>query len=139
MPIKPPTPTRPAPAKKRALSPRGRGSVAPKRPDDLLLALFAENVRRVRLRKGVTQSAMADAADIDRTYASGIERAQRNVSIRNIQRVADALEVDVRVLFDPALAEHPLWGGDLPSKVGSDTTSDGSALLHKRPAGPSGR
>ncbi|MES2717837.1 MAG: helix-turn-helix transcriptional regulator [Pseudomonadota bacterium] len=72
----------------------------------------------MRLRKGITQMAMADAADIDRTYASGIERALRNVSLRNVQRIADALDVDVRVLFDPALAAHPLWGGDLPPKVG---------------------
>lgn len=126
MPTKQPTTPKAAPAKKRVLSPRGRGSVAPKRPDDQLLALFAQNVRRVRLRKGITQMAMADAADIDRTYASDVERAQRNVSLRNVQRIADALDVDVRLLFDPVLAEHPHWGGDLPPKVGSDWPIVGS-------------
>lgn len=121
MPTEPsPTPNSP-PLKKRAtLSPRGRGSVAPARADDLLLALFAQNVRRVRLRRGITQSAMADAADIDRTYASGVELAKRNVSLRNVQRIADALAVDVRVLFDPALAADPLWGGELPPKIGQE-------------------
>lgn len=83
--------------------------------------LFALNVRRVRLKMGRTQTEMADAADIDRTYVSGVERALRNVSIRNIQRIADALEVDVRVLFDPELSTDPLWGGELPPKVGQET------------------
>jgi len=106
---------------KKVLSPRGRGSVVPARADDQLLVLFALNVRRVRLKMGRTQTEMADAADIDRTYVSGVERALRNVSIRNIQRIADALEVDVRVLFDPELSTDPLWGGELPPKVGQET------------------
>jgi transcriptional regulator with XRE-family HTH domain len=60
----------------------------------------------------MTQAAMADAADIDRTYASGVERAQRNLGIHNIQRIADALSVDVRILFDPDLESDRVWGGN---------------------------
>ena len=103
---------------RKALSPRGRGSVTPQRNDGELLALFAQNMRRVRLKLGRTQDDLADAADIDRTYVSGVERSLRNVSLRNIQRIADALAVDVRVLFDPHLERDPRWGGALPSKVG---------------------
>lgn len=84
-----------------------------------MLKLFGANVRRVRVLQGVAQEGLADAADLDRTYVSGIERARRNVSIRNIQRIADALSVDVRVLFDPGLANDPRWGGALPPRRGN--------------------
>ena len=63
----------------------------------------------------MTQAEMADAADIDPTYASGVEQARRNLGIHNIQRIADALRVDVRVLFDPELERHPTWGGEVPA------------------------
>lgn len=86
---------------RKPLSPRGRGA-APAPPDeDRLLRLFANNVRAVRLLRALSQEALADLCDLDRTYISSIERQRRNVSIRNIQRIADALDIDVRVLFDP--------------------------------------
>jgi transcriptional regulator with XRE-family HTH domain len=58
-------------------------------------------MRRIRLSKALSQEELADRADLDRTYVSGIERKKRNLGIRNIQRIADALGVDVRQLFAP--------------------------------------
>lgn len=72
--------------------------------DSRLLEVFALNVRLVRGIKGLSQEGLADLSDLDRTYISGIERKLRNVSIRNIQRIADALQVDARILLDPDLA-----------------------------------
>ena len=92
---------------KAPLSPRGRGSVAAVAAPDRLLTLFAQNLRLVRKTQELSQEALADLCDLDRTYISGIERQLRNVSIRNIQRIADALAVDARVLLDPELAKHP--------------------------------
>lgn len=115
MPSSPPPRSRTAAKPRKPLSPRGRGSVAPSRADGALLKLFAANVRRVRLLTGLTQAEMADAADIDPTYASGVEQARRNLGINNIQRIADALRVDARVLFDPDLERHPTWGGEIPA------------------------
>lgn len=69
--------------------------------DDRLLRLFADNMKRLRQERQLSQEALADLCDLDRTYISGIERKRRNLAIRNIQRIADALEVDVRELFDP--------------------------------------
>lgn len=89
---------------KEPLSARGRGSVKNPPPDGRLLEVFAVNVRLIRGIKGLSQEALADLSDLDRTYISGIERKLRNVSIRNIQRIADALQVDARILFDPELA-----------------------------------
>lgn len=69
--------------------------------EDRLLRLFADNMKRLRLEKQLSQEALADLCDLDRTYISGIERKRRNLGIRNIQRIADALGVDARELFDP--------------------------------------
>jgi len=88
-----------------ALSPRGRGSLpaTPTSDPDQLLRLFADNMRQIRKSKDLSQEALADLCDLDRTYISGIERKRRNLSIRNIQRIAEALEVDPRVLLAPAI------------------------------------
>lgn len=86
---------------KKPLSPRGRGPVPAPADEDRLLRLFADNMKRVRHDKQLSQEALADLCDLDRTYISGIERKRRNLSVRNIQRIADALDVDVRDLFDP--------------------------------------
>jgi len=52
---------------------------------------LAVNVKRLRLAKGITQEELAFLADIDRTYASQIERAKANPSLGIICAVADAL------------------------------------------------
>jgi transcriptional regulator with XRE-family HTH domain len=51
------------------------------------------------LKKGLSQEEFADRAQIDRTYASGIERARRNPSLKAIARIADALGVSLAQLF----------------------------------------
>ena len=70
-----------------------------------MLALFAANMRLLRKYRQLSQEDLADLCDLDRTYISGIERKRRNLGIRNIQRIADALKVDPRLLFDPLLHE----------------------------------
>ena len=82
----------------KRLSPRGRGSVA-RVDDDRLRDLFAANMRIIRIRRGLSQEELADLCDLDRTYVSSVERKKRNISIRNIQRIADALRADVRLFF----------------------------------------
>lgn len=58
-------------------------------------------MRTIRKSRELSQEALADLCDLDRTYISGIERKRRNLSIRNIQRIAEALEVDPRALLAP--------------------------------------
>ncbi len=53
---------------------------------------FGNNVRRERLKRGLSQEALAEKADLDRTYISGIERGVRNVSLVNIVAIARALD-----------------------------------------------
>ena len=69
--------------------------------------LFATNVRLVRRARNISQEELAHLASLDRTYISSVERRLRNLSIQNIQRLAVALQVDPRELFDPALGDDP--------------------------------
>ncbi len=55
-------------------------------------------VKRHRLKLGMTQEQLAEAADLHWTFISGIERGVRNVSILKLFKIADALNVRVRDL-----------------------------------------
>lgn len=55
--------------------------------------LFATNMRRIRKEKGLTQERVAEAAGLHPNYISSVERAERNISICNIERIAIALGV----------------------------------------------
>ncbi len=61
--------------------------------------VFGDRIKEIRLGKGVSQEALAAAADLHRTYVSSVERGERNVSIVNIARLADALKVPIREFF----------------------------------------
>jgi transcriptional regulator with XRE-family HTH domain len=56
--------------------------------------IFASNVKRLRFAAGLSQEALADRAGLHRTYVSSIERGERNVSLENIFKLAEALGVD---------------------------------------------
>lgn len=62
-------------------------------------AQFGEQLRKVRQDKGVSQEALAESADLHRTYVSSVERGERNISLNNIARLAEALGVHIREFF----------------------------------------
>ncbi|MDR6530236.1 transcriptional regulator with XRE-family HTH domain [Caulobacter rhizosphaerae] len=70
----------------------------PKPPTDLR-RILADNVRRLRGELGLSQEAFAAEAGLHRTYIGAIERAERNVSLDNIARLAKALRVEPSVLL----------------------------------------
>jgi transcriptional regulator with XRE-family HTH domain len=57
-------------------------------------------VRELRKQKGLSQESLALACDLDRTYIGGVERGERNISLLNIYKIAAALGVSVRELFN---------------------------------------
>ena len=60
---------------------------------------FGERVREIRKRRGLSQEALALACDLDRTYIGGVERGERNISLINIYKIAEALGVEAKELF----------------------------------------
>lgn len=60
---------------------------------------FGKRVKELRARSGISQELLADRAGLDRTYISGVERGERNISIVNIEKIAAALNVSIEYLF----------------------------------------
>jgi transcriptional regulator with XRE-family HTH domain len=67
-------------------------------PDANITARFGQRVRELRKSKGRSQEAFAADCGLDRTYISGIERGRRNVSLRNIEVIAEALGISISEL-----------------------------------------
>jgi transcriptional regulator with XRE-family HTH domain len=59
-----------------------------------LRQIFAENLRRARRRKDLSQEALADLAAIDRTYVSALERQVYSASLDTIEKLADVLNIE---------------------------------------------
>lgn len=55
---------------------------------------LGQKIKDLRLRAGYSQEELAGKAGLHRTYMSDIERGERNVSVENIKKIADALSVD---------------------------------------------
>ena len=60
---------------------------------------FGDRVRELRLSKGLSQEELAFRVKIHRTYIGGIERGERNPSLKNIAAIANALGVTLSELF----------------------------------------
>jgi transcriptional regulator with XRE-family HTH domain len=63
--------------------------------------LFATNLRKVRSERQLSQEKVAELTGLHRTYISSVERAERNVSIDNMERIARALGVSLAQLLTP--------------------------------------
>ncbi|WP_234774594.1 helix-turn-helix domain-containing protein [Paraburkholderia tropica] len=70
-----------------------------RRPETELLVILAENIRRFRQEKGLSQEALADLCSLHRTYVGSIERCERNVTLASLAVLAEALNVGVPELL----------------------------------------
>jgi len=66
-----------------------------------ILIKFGERVRFYRKQKGLSQEQLAFKADLHRTYIGMIERAEKNITLINIEKIAVALNVEISKLFSP--------------------------------------
>ena len=64
-----------------------------------ILVNFGERVREIRKEKGLSQEELAHKADLHRTYIGMIERAEKNITLLNIEKIANALEVNIKELI----------------------------------------
>ncbi len=62
--------------------------------------VLGATIRLLRQKRGMSQEKLAEMCDLHRTYISGIERGERNVSLINIVEIARALRVKPSSLLD---------------------------------------
>lgn len=74
------------------------GGIDSNEKDPELIAL-GERVRSLRSSAGLTQEAVADAADLHWTFVGQVERGERNISYKNILKLASGLSADARELM----------------------------------------
>ncbi|MCK4312523.1 MAG: helix-turn-helix transcriptional regulator [Candidatus Cloacimonetes bacterium] len=58
-----------------------------------------KKIKELRNKAGLTQMELAGRASLDRTYINSVENGKRNISITNIEKIANALNVSVSDLF----------------------------------------
>jgi transcriptional regulator with XRE-family HTH domain len=90
-------------------------------------------IRSLRHERGLSQESLAGLADVDRSYMSSIERGLRNLSVLNIARIAEALDVPVQDLLGPRPVRP--WTSSAP--VYDDPAMDlpPAAVLPQHPPG----
>ena len=65
-----------------------------------ILIAFGDKVRELRKEKGLSQEELSFKADLHRTYIGMIERAEKNITLINIEKIAKALGVTLKDLLD---------------------------------------
>lgn len=64
-----------------------------------IVKVFGTNVKKYRTKIGLSQEAFAEKCGLHRTYISAVECYRRSISLENIQRIADALNIETYKLF----------------------------------------
>ena len=64
-----------------------------------IIKVFGDNLRKYRTAMGLSQESFAEKCGMHRIYISAIECYRRSISLENIQRIADALEIEAYKLF----------------------------------------
>lgn len=64
-----------------------------------IVKVFGDNLKKYRTQLGLSQEAFAEKCGLHRTYISAIECYRRSIALENVQRIANALEVETYKLF----------------------------------------
>lgn len=65
-----------------------------------ILVKFGKKVREERTKLKLSQEALAHRAGVHRTYIGMIERGEKNITLENIEKIANALKLSIRDLVD---------------------------------------
>lgn len=66
---------------------------------------FGRNLRAYRKERGLSQEAFADVLGVHRTYMGGVERGERNLTLKSVERIASLIEQEPLTLLSPENAE----------------------------------
>lgn len=77
------------------------------------LASFGERVKHFRIQRGLTQSELAEQVDLDRKTVNRLEAGHYSTSLRNVFRIAAALNIVPANLFAASMSEDELSEGEL--------------------------
>ena len=67
--------------------------------DSVILKDFGDRVRDLRKKRSLSQEALAEKAGLHRTYIGMIERAEKNITLINVEKIANALETSIKDFF----------------------------------------
>lgn len=73
-----------------------------------ILSRYGQVIRSIRLEKNISQETLADLSGLHRTYMSDVELGKRNVSLENIDRIANALNISISEIFKRIESEDKL-------------------------------
>lgn len=73
--------------------------------NDLRFVVFGNNCRKYREKTGLSQENFAHENSLQRTFYGDVERGKRNLTLANIFKIADALNIDPKLLFDGMLED----------------------------------
>lgn len=65
-----------------------------------ILVKFGNKVRKERFKQGLSQEELAEKANVHRTYIGMIERAEKNITLENIEKIAIALNIEISKFFE---------------------------------------
>ncbi len=68
--------------------------------NDVVLSRLGRRIRELRIQAGLTQEQLGERADLHPTYLGGIERGERNLSFKNLDKLAGALQVPLKSLLN---------------------------------------
>ena len=71
-----------------------------------ILKVVGNNIKNYRESKGLTQVELAELADLHRNYIVTVEKGERNLSILSLQKIADALKLNIQRLFDEEIQQE---------------------------------
>lgn len=66
----------------------------------MIEAKLGQRILALRKEIGLSQEKFALQIEMDRTYFASVEAGKRNISLRNIKKIADGLEISLSALFD---------------------------------------
>ncbi len=65
----------------------------------MITELLGKRIKDLRLSKGLSQEKFALSIEMDRTYFASVESGKRNISLKNIEKIANGLNVSIEELF----------------------------------------